>query len=127
MVSYLDKKWMTPQLKNLNRKIKREFHKIRKSSKWKKLKKKFKILKRQTVQKFYSNFVNELKTSNPAKWYSMAKRLGAEESSKSGDLSVNFSKHTQQWVTGDAIGGESSSGFGLRSGRFRLLLRGGWY
>ena len=36
MVSYLDKKWMTPQLKNLNRKIKREFYKNRKSFKWKK-------------------------------------------------------------------------------------------
>ena len=29
-VSYLDKKWMSPQLKNLNRKTKREFHKNRK-------------------------------------------------------------------------------------------------
>ena len=41
MLSYLDKKWMTPQLKNLNRKIKREFHKNRKSPKWTKLKKEY--------------------------------------------------------------------------------------
>ena len=46
-VSYLDKKWMSPQLKNINRKLKREFFKNRKSQKWKNLKKKFKILKRK--------------------------------------------------------------------------------
>ena len=40
MVSYLDKKWNTPQMKNLNRKIKREFYKNCKSCKWKKLRKK---------------------------------------------------------------------------------------
>ena len=92
MVSYLDKKWMTPQLKNLNRRIKREFYKNRKSNKWKKLKKKFKTLKRRTVQNFYSNFVSELKVSNPSKWYSMAKRLGAEENNKGSELTVECLK-----------------------------------
>ena len=92
MVSYLDKKWMTPQLKNLNRKIKREFFKKRKSSKWKKLKKKFKKLKRKTVKNFYSEFVTELKVSNPSKWYSMAKRLGAEQNYKDGELRVECLK-----------------------------------
>ena len=92
MVSYLDKKWMTPQLKNLNRRIKREFHKHRKSPKWKKLKRKFKSQKRKSVKNFYSNFVNELKVSNPAKWYSMAKRLGAEDNRKGGELSVDCLK-----------------------------------
>ena len=36
-------------------------------------------LKKKTVQNFYSNFVSELKISNPAKWYTLAKRLGAED------------------------------------------------
>ena len=88
MVSYLDKKWMNPSLKNLLRKIKREFYKKRKSPKWRKLKKKFKILKRKTIQNFYSNFVCELKVSNPGKWYSMAKRLGAEQNYNDGELKV---------------------------------------
>ena len=91
-VSYLDKKWITPQLKILNRQIKREFFKKRKSPKWKKLKKKFKNLKRRTIQKFYSNFVTELKDSNPAKWYSMAKRLGAEQNKNDGELKVECLK-----------------------------------
>lgn len=37
-ISSLDKKWMTSELKQLMRQIKREFHKNRKSDKWKKLK-----------------------------------------------------------------------------------------
>ena len=92
MVSYLDKKWMNPQLKNLNRRVKREFYKNRKSPKWKKLKRKFKSLKRKTIKNFYSKFVFELKDSNPAKWYSMAKRIGAEQSSNNGELSVECLK-----------------------------------
>jgi hypothetical protein len=89
IVSDLDKIWMTPYLKTLNRKIKREFHKNRKSNKLKRLKKKFKTLKRRTVKNFYSNFVSEMKVSNPAKWYSMAKRLGAEQHNNEGELSLN--------------------------------------
>ena len=92
MISYLDKKWMTPQLKTLNRKIKREFYKKRKSPKWRKLKRKFKALKRRTVKNFYSDFVTELKVSNPSKWYGMAKRLGAEKQSNNGELSVECLK-----------------------------------
>ena len=92
LVSCLDKKWMTPQLKVLNRKIKREFYKNRKSFRWKKLKKKFKTLKRSTVKNFYSEFVKELKVSNPAKWYSMAKRLGAEQRHSDGELNVDCLK-----------------------------------
>ena len=91
-VSYLDKKWMSPQLKNLNRKVKREFYKNRKSHKWKELKSKFKNLKRRAVKNFYSNFVHELKESNPSQWYSMAKRLGAENGKKNGELLVDCLK-----------------------------------
>ena len=99
MVSYLDK----PQLKNLNRKIKREFHKNRKSPKWKKLKKKFKSIKRSTVKNFYSEFVSELKESNPAKWYSMAKRLGAEQSNKRGELSVDCLKGLNNYQAAEQV------------------------
>ena len=43
MVSYLDKKWMTPYLKTLNRKIKREFHKNCKVTNGKDLKRSLKL------------------------------------------------------------------------------------
>ena len=79
-------------MKNLNRRIKREFFKNRQSSKWKKLKSKFKKLKRKTVKSFYSEFVTEMKETNPSKWYSMAKRLGAEQHTKEAGLSVDCLK-----------------------------------
>ena len=87
-ISTLDRKWMTPQLKKLIRKIKREFYVHRKSPKWRRLKSRFKKLKRNTVKQFYSEFVTELKPSNPGKWYSMAKRLGAAENHTNNTLHV---------------------------------------
>ena len=83
---------MSPQLKNLNRKVKREFFKNRKSQKWRKLKNKFKKLKRKTIKSFFANFVAELKESNPAKLYSMAKRLGTDQNNKDPRLSVECLK-----------------------------------
>ena len=73
-ISSLDKKFITPELRQLQRQTQREFYKRRKSTKWKKLKRKFKYLKKKTVRKFYSNFVTDLKTTNPSKWYEMAKK-----------------------------------------------------
>jgi hypothetical protein len=46
-ISNLDKKWITPELKSLSRKIKKEFFRNRKSSKWRRLKKEFKIKKKK--------------------------------------------------------------------------------
>ena len=55
-VSNLDKKWMTPYLKNLSRKIKKEFFRKRKSAKFMKMKKEFKAKKKHAVQDFNSKF-----------------------------------------------------------------------
>ena len=87
-ISSLDKKFMTPELKTLQRRVQREFYKRRKSQKWKNLKRKFKTLKRKTIRKFYSNFVSELKNTNPSKWYQMAKRIGAVNQKDEDDLKV---------------------------------------
>ena len=92
-VSVLDRKWMTPELKTLNRKIKREFFKNRKSKKWQFLRNKFKKKKRYIVKNFYQKFVNELKESDPSKWYSIAKRIGTDPNSKTdGSLVVDCLK-----------------------------------
>ena len=79
---------MTPELKHLQRRTQREFYKRRKSNKWKNLKRKFKKLKKKTVRKFYNTFVTELKNTNPSKWYSMAKKIGAVNQSEDDDLKV---------------------------------------
>ena len=87
-ISTLDKKWMNPSLKVLHRQVQREFFKNRQSKKWKKLKSKFKKKKRKAVKLFYSKFVNELKETDPGRWYKMAKQIGAVDQMNGGDLSV---------------------------------------
>ena len=79
---------MSPHLKQLHRKMQRELHLNRKSKRYKKLKSKFKKLKRKAVKTFYSDFVNELKCSDPAKWYSMAKKIGAIDQMNEGEVKV---------------------------------------
>ena len=87
-ISSLDKKWMTPTLKQLHRKMTREFYHKRKSAKYKALKSKFKKLKRKTIRTFYSDFVSDLKVTNPAKWHSMAKKIGAVDQMTGGEVRV---------------------------------------
>ena len=60
-LSNLDRKWMSPSLKQLHRQMQREFCRHRKSEKYKKLKSKFKKMKRKAVKSFYSDYVLELK------------------------------------------------------------------
>ena len=94
-MSSLDKDWMSPQLKQIHRSMQREFFKNRKSQKYLKLKSKFKKLKRNTVKTLYSGFVTNLKSINPGKWYSMARKIGAVDKSSNGDIKIealsNFS------------------------------------
>ena len=87
-ISTLDKKWMDPSLKVLHRQVQREFFKNRQSKKWRKLKRKFKRRKRKAVKLFYSKFVNELKDTDPGRWYKMAQRIGAVDQMNDGEVSV---------------------------------------
>ena len=79
---------MSPQLKQLHRAMQREFFKNRKSEKHGKLKAKFKKLKKKSIRSFYSDFVYNLKSTDPAKWYTMAKKIGAVSNCDGGDVKV---------------------------------------
>ena len=59
-ISGLDKKWFNPSLKSLHRKVQREYYKHRQSSKWRKLRRKFKKAKRKSIKSFHSKFVTDL-------------------------------------------------------------------
>ena len=87
-MSNFDKKWFCPQLKQIHRSMQREFYKHRKSQKYIRLRAKFRKLKRRNVQTFFSSFVSELKCSEPSKWYSMAKKIGAVDQSTYGKVQV---------------------------------------
>ena len=60
-ISNLDRKWFSPELKQLHRKLQREFYSNRKSTKYKRLKCKFKQMKRKAVKSYYSDFFGSLK------------------------------------------------------------------
>ena len=87
-ISTLDKKWMSPPLKLAHRNMQREFYKNRKSLKYKKLRAKYKQMKKKAIRCFYSNFITEMKASDPGKWYAMAKRLGAVDQMTHGEVQV---------------------------------------
>ena len=87
-MSNLDKKWFSPQLKQIHMAMQREFYKHPRSEKYKRLKSKFKRLKRRSIKTFYSTFVSDLKTSNPGKWYTMAKKIGAIDQMSNGEIKV---------------------------------------
>jgi hypothetical protein len=67
-----DQVWMTPELKQLDRRRKREFRKHRKSPKWKHLELKFTEKSDIAKQNYYKNMIEELKSSNPGQWYSLS-------------------------------------------------------
>ena len=71
-----DKPWANQQVKDLDRRCKREFYKHRKSDKWKRLRQEFEAKCVQSKEDFYKNKVEDLKQSNQSQWYSKLKRLG---------------------------------------------------
>ena len=70
-----DQPWASPELKILDRQRKREYTKNKKSEKWKMLDAKFKSKSSIEKETYYENIVQDLKTSNPGKWYSKVKRM----------------------------------------------------
>ena len=103
-ISNLDKKWFSPKLKLMHRRMQREYFRNRKSAKWKKLKAKFKKEKRKSIKSFYSDFVSTLKSTNPGKWYCMAKKLGAVDQMTNGDVKVESLQHLSNSECAQKIG-----------------------
>ena len=95
---------MSPELKDLHRKMQREYYHKRRSEKYKKLKSKFKKLKRTSVKKFYREFISELKTTSPGKWYQMAKKLGTGNQTNDGDIKVEELIELKNYEAAQKIG-----------------------
>ena len=104
MMTNLDKKWMTPEIKNLHRKLKREYYKNRKSPKWRKLKRDFKKKKRSSIMNFHYKFVTELKATNPRQFYQMCKKVGAVDQMTSSDLTVRSLAGLSDQECAEAVG-----------------------
>ena len=80
---------MNPKLKQLLRQVQKERLNKGKNGKFKRLWAKFRRLKRAQIKKFHKNFVEELKTTSPGKWYSMIKKLGGIDQMNHNRLEVN--------------------------------------
>ena len=84
----LDKQWFTPTLKIMYNEMQKEYFQNRKSPRWRVLKRKFKSSKRKASKEFYSNFVNELKSTNPGQYHRTAKKLGGIADKDQGNLVI---------------------------------------
>ena len=71
----VDQVWITPEIKEISRKKRREFFKHRKSPKWKTLNSLFDEKCEAAKISYYTNIVSDLKNSNPGQWYSKLKRM----------------------------------------------------
>ena len=61
-ISTLNKKWFSPSLKQLHRRMQRAYHTNQNGVKFKKLKLKFKKQKRNAITSFFKEFVSNLKS-----------------------------------------------------------------
>ena len=83
-----DKPWVNQQVKELDRRCKREFFKHRKSDKWKKMRQEFVEKCEKSKEDYYKNQVEDLKESNPSQWYSKLKRMGGLTGSRADHIKV---------------------------------------
>ena len=102
-ISTLDKKWFSPSLKQLHRRMQRAYHRNRNGQKFKKLKLKFKKQKRNAINSFFKEFVSDLKSTNPGKWYTMAKKIGAIDQMNNGDTVVESLSHLSNYDAAQKI------------------------
>ena len=84
-----DKPWVTQQVKDLDRKSKREFYKHNKSEKWIQLRQQFEDKCQKAKQDYYRNTVEDLKQSNPNQWYSKIKRMGGISAERNDHIQVD--------------------------------------
>ena len=88
-VSSLDKQWMNPELKVLLRQVQRERLKNGKMGKFKSLWAKLRRLKRAQIKKYTKKVVQEMKITNPSKWYQMMRKLGGLDQMDRGRLELD--------------------------------------
>ena len=102
-ISNLDKNWMTPQLKVLLRQAQRERLRHGKKGKFKQLWAKFRRLKRANIKSFYKKYVEEMKTTQPGKWYQMLKKLGGIEQMNRNNIEIESLKGMSDLECAEAV------------------------
>ena len=94
-VSSKDKPFITNELKQLDRKKKREWKRNGKSPRYKNLVKEFKEKYKCAASNFLKKNVSEMKKSKPGKAYSTLKRLGKNPGCEDEDNYFTLTSHAQ--------------------------------
>ena len=90
-----DKAWVTKEVKKFDRARKREFCKRGKSEKWVKIDQAYQEKCRNEKEKYFSNIVQDLKSSNVGQWYSKIKRMSEQEKENPSNILVEeISEHS---------------------------------
>ena len=84
-----DDPWYSGQLKKMDRAMKREFFKNKKSEKWDKMNIEYVQKCQIEKEKYYENMVSDLKVSNPGKWYSKVKRMSGQNNNRQENILVD--------------------------------------
>ena len=79
---------MTPEIKQLLRQVQRIRPKEGRSNKFKKIWLRFRKLKRNQIIAFCTKMADELKNTNPGKWYSVMRKLGGLDQMTRKKLSI---------------------------------------
>ena len=83
-----DEPWTNNEIKSIERRMKREYRKHKKSSKWKNLNTQYEEKYRNAKHAYSENIVNDLKESNPSQWYSKIKRMSSHAQEKNEETIV---------------------------------------
>ena len=87
-ISNLDKKWMTPNIKQLLRKVQSEYFHKGKSQKWRKLRSSYRKHKRKSVRAQFSNLVSQVKSTDKHQFYKKIKDIGGLQPVGSHELKI---------------------------------------
>ena len=79
---------MTPQIKQVLRKVQSEYFRKEKSLEWRKLKSSFRKLKQKYVRAHFSNLVTQLKSTNKGSFYKQVKLVTGAQSSGCRELHI---------------------------------------
>ena len=100
-VSKKDKEWITTELKNLDKRTKREWRQKGKSDKYVKLKKEFGEKYKKAASDYIQKCVTDLKTEHPGRAAATLKRMGAQPGDCGDDGSFTLLNHIQEGLSVD--------------------------
>lgn len=86
--SPLDKPWMTPQIKKVHRRMKREYWKNKKSDKWRTLKRQFSKMKKTQSTNMFAELLETTKNQGGSHLFKTCRKMGLIKNSNYGGLRV---------------------------------------